>query len=289
MAQVQCFGCNRKFTPRGFSQHVSKSPDPHCRARPVTGEVQLATASIHRTAFSPALDPNQASQGSGIASPDDLDMHDRSLGRHDNEMDARDGMQSPGSGRVSPNDLGTYDDETDSHDSMQSSDGKCSETRIATLNSSELDAYTDELDAVDPYDDLSGPAEPADITDADAYEDLTERNSRPISTLPNQRTIDDTAERSDVAIEQAIPFDVPNLERPHTVVIDCLPLGNAGAPISSMARESIEDMNAESLWAPFTSQCDWEVAHWAKMRGPTSSAVMDLLAIGEVRIFFNPI
>ena len=275
MAQVQCFGCNRKFTPRGFSQHVSKSPDPHCRAGPVTGEVQSATASIHRTAFPPALDPNQASQGSGITSPDDL-------GRHNDEMDERDGMQSPGSGRVSPNDLGMYDDETDSHDSMQSSDGKCSETRVATLNSSELDAYTDELDAVNPYEDPSGPTEPADIMDADAYEDLTERNSCPISTVPNQCTIGEAAEPSDVAIEQAIPFDVPNLERSHTVVIDRFPLGNAGTPISSMACESIEDMNAESLWAPFASQCDWQVAHWAKMRGPTLSAVTDLLAIGEV-------
>ncbi|KAN0103742.1 hypothetical protein V8E52_011679, partial [Russula decolorans] len=37
-----------------------------------------------------------------------------------------------------------------------------------------------------------------------------------------------------------------------------------------------------SIWAPFCSQCDWEVAQWAKMRAPTSSAMADLLAIPEV-------
>ncbi|KAI9429943.1 hypothetical protein BJY52DRAFT_1093078, partial [Lactarius psammicola] len=30
---------------------------------------------------------------------------------------------------------------------------------------------------------------------------------------------------------------------------------------------------------PFRSQCDWEIARWAKMRGPTSSAVVDRLQL----------
>ncbi|KAI9429265.1 hypothetical protein H4582DRAFT_1827220 [Lactarius indigo] len=38
----------------------------------------------------------------------------------------------------------------------------------------------------------------------------------------------------------------------------------------------------DAAWAPFRSQCDWEVACWAKMRGPSSSAVTELLAIPEV-------
>ncbi|KAI9430686.1 hypothetical protein BJY52DRAFT_1090380, partial [Lactarius psammicola] len=35
-------------------------------------------------------------------------------------------------------------------------------------------------------------------------------------------------------------------------------------------------------WSPFQSQCDWEFAQWAKQRGPTSSAVSELLAIDGV-------
>jgi hypothetical protein len=35
----------------------------------------------------------------------------------------------------------------------------------------------------------------------------------------------------------------------------------------------------KSTWAPFRSRKDWEVAPWAKLRGPGSTAFSDLLAI----------
>ncbi|KAF7372382.1 hypothetical protein MVEN_00098600 [Mycena venus] len=37
--------------------------------------------------------------------------------------------------------------------------------------------------------------------------------------------------------------------------------------------------SADNPWAPFMSQVDWEVAKWAKLRGSTTTAVTDLLAI----------
>ncbi|KAJ3769430.1 hypothetical protein FB446DRAFT_812086 [Lentinula raphanica] len=36
------------------------------------------------------------------------------------------------------------------------------------------------------------------------------------------------------------------------------------------------------MWAPFTSKMDWELAHWAKLRGAGSTAFSDLLAIEGV-------
>ncbi|KAJ7058983.1 hypothetical protein C8F01DRAFT_990238 [Mycena amicta] len=35
----------------------------------------------------------------------------------------------------------------------------------------------------------------------------------------------------------------------------------------------------DNLWSPFHSEIDWEIAHWAKLRGSTSSALTDLLNI----------
>jgi hypothetical protein len=132
---------------------------------------------------------------------------------------------------------------------------------------------------------LSGSTEPADVTDADAFEVLTGCNIiRPSTTVPNQHAVDTTLELPDIPIEQTLSFDMPNAEKSPTVVIDRFPSDKAGAPIPSAARRSTEDTAAQSVWAPFVSQCDWQVANWAKMRGPTSSAVMDLLAIGEVRV-----
>ena len=40
-------------------------------------------------------------------------------------------------------------------------------------------------------------------------------------------------------------------------------------------------------WAPFASEIDWEVAKWAKLRGPSSTAFSDLLAIPGVSTRFH--
>lgn len=43
------------------------------------------------------------------------------------------------------------------------------------------------------------------------------------------------------------------------------------------------NVNSErNIWAPFNSKLDWEVARWAKMRGPGSTALSELLAIEGV-------
>lgn len=38
-----------------------------------------------------------------------------------------------------------------------------------------------------------------------------------------------------------------------------------------------------NCWAPFTSQLDWEMARWAKLRGPGSTALSELLKLDGVR------
>lgn len=65
--------------------------------------------------------------------------------------------------------------------------------------------------------------------------------------------------------------------------------GLAGAPVdNSESSESayvkyMTDVNGNSNpWAPFTSEIEWEVAKWAKLRGPGSTAFSDLLAIPGV-------
>ncbi|KAH9173192.1 hypothetical protein EDB89DRAFT_2113987 [Lactarius sanguifluus] len=71
------------------------------------------------------------------------------------------------------------------------------------------------------------------------------------------------------------------------LIVDRFPHGSPGAPIpgtvqGSHVYQSSEETFESSVWAPFRSQSDWEIARWAKMRGPTSSAVADILAIPEV-------
>jgi hypothetical protein len=40
----------------------------------------------------------------------------------------------------------------------------------------------------------------------------------------------------------------------------------------------------DSVWAPFKSEIDWRVAEWAKLQGPSSTAVSELLSINGVRV-----
>ncbi|KAI0055041.1 hypothetical protein BV25DRAFT_1816184 [Artomyces pyxidatus] len=65
--------------------------------------------------------------------------------------------------------------------------------------------------------------------------------------------------------------------------------GKAGAPLPSQNKSGYDDYgaeihaeNAESYFHPFPTSRSWYLAHWAKMRGPSSTALNDLLAIDEI-------
>ncbi|KAI9434436.1 hypothetical protein H4582DRAFT_2060170 [Lactarius indigo] len=74
---------------------------------------------------------------------------------------------------------------------------------------------------------------------------------------------------------------------PEGYVVTGTESSHPGAPVPSVnqglsAYEVMRNVLGDTAWAPFRSQCDWEVVCWAKMCGPSSSAVTELLAIPEV-------
>lgn len=42
-----------------------------------------------------------------------------------------------------------------------------------------------------------------------------------------------------------------------------------------------------NIWAPFASKLDWEMARWAKLRGPGSTALTELLKLDGVSFPFD--
>jgi hypothetical protein len=87
-----------------------------------------------------------------------------------------------------------------------------------------------------------------------------------------------------------VESEAGNSQTNTTLVIERFPHGRPGAPVAGAPQgttlyESTQDVLGESIWAPFQSQSDWEIARWAKMRKPTSSAVTELLAIPEVCVY----
>ncbi|KAN0136268.1 hypothetical protein V8E53_005873 [Lactarius tabidus] len=70
--------------------------------------------------------------------------------------------------------------------------------------------------------------------------------------------------------------------------VERFPSGAAGTPIPNMGEsmpgyEALHDnLGQGHIWYPFQSQRDWEFARWAKNRGPSSTAVTELLGINGV-------
>ncbi|PIL30260.1 hypothetical protein GSI_07438 [Ganoderma sinense ZZ0214-1] len=64
--------------------------------------------------------------------------------------------------------------------------------------------------------------------------------------------------------------------------VDRFPGARAGAPVHRRRQQSDYDKfdaNEDNVYFPFHSRIDWEVGRWAKLRGATSTAVMELLKI----------
>src|SRR5260221_8110470 len=74
-AQVSCPACERVFTPCGFSQHLSRIEDPHCRCVLEKSQTQSASTTFPRMAPQPTLSSTRASQISGEFALGDLNEY----------------------------------------------------------------------------------------------------------------------------------------------------------------------------------------------------------------------
>ena len=246
ITQVRCHGCDRVFSPRGLSQHLSKNSV--CRAT----QAALKTPSVFQMA-------SRAGQTSNSVSGD---RHDVYVGNESH---------------------GEY--------CTQLLDRHCTGPDTA-------DADNDAADLADTANGNDDTGDPADATDADVLEAL--------SNIPS--TASNLERDHRIEVQTSVPLESIEPEPEHTaptystgpkadssdgasqLFIDRFPHGSPGAPIpgacqGSSLYHSSQDAFRDSDWAPFSSQCDWEIAHWAKMRAPTSSAMEDLLAIPSVCVY----
>jgi hypothetical protein len=130
-----------------------------------------------------------------------------------------------------------------------------------------------------------------DITDANTYQALLDCQDPPAhssiiqvpSALPPPPS---PSEQPDVTDHTS--YGIAAGRETFTFIVDPFSTGDAGAPIADISllsdHHSTRGSPEHDIWAPFRSQCDWAIAQWAKIHGPTSSAVDELLAIPKVRI-----
>ena len=128
---------------------------------------------------------------------------------------------------------------------------------------------------------LADPDDSADTADADAFETLNQTSS-PTSVAPESSGLQSSMPLLDDTIESG----TYNAEASSNTFVDHFPHGHPGAPLSMeqvSIFESVQNSLGGSIWVPFQSQVDWEIACWAKMHGLSSTALTELLAIPEVR------
>jgi len=130
-------------------------------------------------------------------------------------------------------------------------------------------------------------ADNADTLDADAFEILTDGVTASTAAIPDEVPPIEPAEPARPLPDLLVQAEEANSSPIAELSITRFTYGSPGAPIpgpvqgSAMYRSS--QVAPSSLdWAPFSSELDWEIACWAKIRGPTSSGLTELLAIPGV-------
>ena len=134
--------------------------------------------------------------------------------------------------------------------------------------------------SVTPWIDTPGDNQIEDALDNSVDDQVDAMDAEPLEPL-------ETTLQQEASHLPAISDNPVSGQPTRSFIIDHFPIGSAGAPIAgphdtSPTNEPSLAAPGEPIWAPFRSQCDWEFARWAKMSGPTSSAITDLLAIPEV-------
>ena len=258
-AQIQCPGCNRAFSPRGLSQHVSRSQRPSCRVLG-SNSVSNTISWDHSAIPSNKLGLEHSAQDSEVSKPCRRPLTNSWTTEH---------VHLANNTNTSPSEATGFEEPTDVT------------AAASSPNYEDIISTDDHEDATDPV----------DLIDADLLETLchdfncSATNGPEHSTTPNKPPL---VGSQSFDLPPPIHFEDGILIGTSQVTINCFPRDSAGAPIPG-AREgshiyrSTWEAFGTSIWALFCSQIDWEIARWAKMRGPTSSAVADLFAIPEVR------
>jgi hypothetical protein len=259
-AQIQCPGCNRAFSHSGFSQHISRSQRSSCR---VSGSnlASNATSWDHSTGSSNKSGLERSTTQDGEVSK----LCRRSLAN----LWTTERVNLANNAYTPPSEVAEAAEPTDF---------------AAAASPPDCEDITGTVDHEDA-------ADPADMIDADLLETLSRNfncsatNGPEHSTTPNEPPL---VGSPSLDPPPPIHFEHGVSDGASQMIVDGFPHNSAGAPIPS-AREgshiyqSTQEAFGTSIWAPFRSQCDWEIARWAKMRGPSSSAVADLFAIPGVR------
>jgi len=148
-----------------------------------------------------------------------------------------------------------------------------------------MNGHEDGIDGDPDADDAD--ADNANTLDADAFEILTDGVTASTVAIPDEVPPIEPAEPARPLPDPLVQAEEANSSPIAELSITRFTYGSPGAPIPGPVQGSAmygsSQVAPSSLdWAPFSSELDWEIARWAKICGPTSSGLTELLAIPGV-------
>ncbi|KAJ3998439.1 hypothetical protein F5050DRAFT_1798464 [Lentinula boryana] len=255
---THCHGCQKPFEGGQFLQHIRKTHNPACRA--FSESIQTdATASLSHHSTTNLLN----SLLNRYCGPISTEEHNK--------------MGPPPTMDPAGDFFGAYAD-LDEQDDLDMQDASRPPIEVSVNNSSLSDLDSEDEDQGE---DILG------LNDEHGWEAEPDHDSRALSPeliFPE----DHFNEPLHLPHSRPPPPTAPNCIREPYVVH--FPDPCAGAPIPTETLGAPEHnkycqmLKGQSLnpWAPFISKIDWKVAHWAKLRGPSSTSFSELLAIDGV-------
>lgn len=299
-ATHQCPSCSYWFTAYGFTQHLAQTQRPACAALRVHAQGRQAgdspashsrssSISSTRPSTPPASPPHSPTGGSASSHPPD---------HEDPENGPEQQFDSDFFGQYTAEDWEDFDEwageaeeEPESNTSGGGGDGDGSQVAD---DEEEADHFEEEHGwepAVGQAQQHNG-GQVGSGEEGNGHGDDSgsgeDENMDTAAGSASDSSPNDASERATHARAQE------HLRRPKTFIVR-FPGPHAGAPVNGQREQSpydqyqhMTDVDGFNLYAPFTSRIDWEVAKWAKMRGPGSTAVTELLQIDDVSIDVSP-
>lgn len=258
-----CAGCGKSYTISGYGSHLKQTTRPAC--------IAVRNAEMGLEDLDAPASPSAATPPGSPSSHGD-----------DDDLDAAEDHAIPFEG----DHYGAYSaeefDDFDEYDDDQQGPAEESEEERRQEDTESQD--DDEVDAANLEAEAGWePPPPATIPRAPAEPTTSTESSQDANVNGGYGAPDRAAQSRAHEHLQTKTYSVR------------FPSNHAGAPIQRGRERSayeqfqgrIDAVNANP-YAPFASRIDWEVARWAKMRGPGSTAVSELLAIEEVSTLAYP-
>lgn len=271
----RCQGCDEPFSRDGLPRHLSQSRDPRCVAyaqewhQDTSDSGSSSSANTHKIPTT----PSRLHQPALSPSPNEH-LDDKALPKEPDDV------ENTFRGDYFGADYGSQDfpgwDNGDAADQPREPDGndESGEGECVRREAEEEMAEEGELHYGD-------------------RPDLGQRwEPEPTPPLPNKSSspmLEDLGLDADT--EQDPPIDNESLRRKPEKIV---PFGKEAGKVFNTRRDQQTQFNpystlgasdSQNIYAPFISRMDWEVARWAKLQGPGSTSVSELLHINGVSLW----